>query len=75
MGFHHEFSTRPRVFSLLPFGCLGAGACARCRSFERTFAILALQSLMLYFPAQAAAFNAIRNSRGEVLEWPNRAAC
>jgi hypothetical protein len=30
---------------------------------------------MLYLPAQAAARRAIRFSRGEVLEWPNRAAC
>jgi len=30
---------------------------------------------MLYFCAQAAALKAIRNFRGEVLEWPNRAAC
>jgi hypothetical protein len=37
--------------------------------------LLALQSLMLYFSAQAAEFNVIRNFRGEVLEWPNRAAC
>jgi hypothetical protein len=39
------------------------------------FAILAVQSLMLYFYAQDAAITAIRNFRGEVLEWPNRAAC
>ena len=31
--------------------------------------------LMLYLPAQAAARRAIRIPRGEVLEWPNRAAC
>jgi hypothetical protein len=34
-----------------------------------------MQTLMLYLPAQAAARRAIRFPRGEVLEWPNRAAC
>ena len=32
----------------------------------------AAQSLMLYFHAQAAAVSAIRNFRGEVLEWPEQ---
>jgi hypothetical protein len=34
-----------------------------------------MQTLMLYLSAQAAARRAIRFFRGEVLEWPNRAAC
>jgi hypothetical protein len=47
----------------------------RVEEFGRYIRNIGLQSLMLYSSAQAAAFNAIRNSRGEVLEWPNRAAC